>query len=119
MVKVWGRVAVPILLSASALAGCGSDDDKGSGSSKRLDQLTSDEVKSLCDSTSATLGGYGMSKDCGGGMTLEAPADQAECVLDYTYTSCAVTVAEAEKCVSDQSCSNFFPASCFGLASCE
>jgi hypothetical protein len=117
MVKVWGRVSLSILLSAGALAGCGSDDEKGS--SKRLDQLTSDEVKALCDSTSATLGGYGMSKDCGGGMTLEAPANQAECVVDYTYTNCAVTVAQAEKCVSDQSCSNFFPSSCFGLASCE
>jgi hypothetical protein len=108
-----------VALSASAIGGCGSDSKSSAGSSKRLDQLTTDERKAICDSVSAMLGGYGASKDCGGGLTLDAPTDQAECLAEYTYTNCPVTVAQAEKCVSEQSCTTLIPASCQGLFACQ
>ncbi|MGC4088175.1 MAG: hypothetical protein QM756_09795 [Polyangiaceae bacterium] len=106
------------VLALGALSGCGSDDSKSSGSTKRLDALTPAEVAAYCDSVAAKLGGYGKSKDCSGGVTLDAPANQAECIAEYTFTNCAVTVDEANKCIAEQSCTNLIPASCAGVFSC-
>ncbi|MFZ5889978.1 MAG: hypothetical protein ACOY0T_02830 [Myxococcota bacterium] len=120
MIKGLGRVVGVIVLAASALAGCGSDDDnKGSGNTTRLDALTLEQRKALCDYAASQFGGYGKNKECSGGLTLEAPADQAECLEDYTYTNCSVTVAQAEQCVREQSCTTLVPASCQGLLSCS
>jgi hypothetical protein len=86
--------------------------------SKRLDALTADEKKKLCDFQAQHFGGYGKSIDCGGGNTLDADASQAECVSQWP-TSCAMTVSQAEACSRDATCDDFIPASCAPLFDCS
>src|SRR4029079_1426833 len=91
------------MFAAGVLAvGCGGSSGGGGGtgasgvpSGKRLDSLTDAEKGLLCDWTNAKLGGYGMSVDCGGGLSLDAEASQADCIADAP-TSCAATVGQAE-----------------------
>jgi len=113
-----------LVVGVSAAAGCG--DSGGSGgpgasgvdSSKRLDVLNDTEKGQICDWTNAKLGGYGMSMDCGGGLTIDAEASQAECIAGAP-TSCAATVAQAEACANALSCANPIPDVCAPLLSCS
>lgn len=105
------------------LAGCGSSTG-GTGStasgvdtSKRLDALSAAEKAQLCDWMASKYGGYGASKTCGADLTLEGPANQAECVAMIPPT-CAATVAQAEACENQTSCSNPIPESCAPLIDC-
>lgn len=116
---------VALAMSIATAAGC--DDNGGGGggmgasgvaSSKRLDSLTDAEKALLCDWTNAKLGGYGMSMDCGGGLSLDADASQAECVADW-FTTCAATVAQGEACANASSCADLIPAACAPIASCQ
>ena len=115
---------IVVMLGALAI-GCGSSGGGGGGngasgvpSGKRLDSLTDAEKGLLCDWTNAKLGGYGMSKDCGGGFSLDADPSQADCVAGAP-TSCAATVAQAEACANAQSCANLLPSQCAPLANCQ
>ncbi len=116
------------LLAGIVLLGCGSSGGAGSDSgtssttsgvsgSKRLDALTNDEKGKLCDFTAAHFGGYGKSIDCGGGNTLDAAASQAECIA-AAPTACAATVAQAEQCLTAQSCANPLPPACVPIFQC-
>lgn len=112
-----------VLFAVGTLAaGCGGSSGGGGtgasgvASSKRLDSLTDAEKASLCDWTNAKLGGYGMSVDCGGGLTLDADASQAECVASAP-TNCSATVGQLEACANAMSCSNLIPNECAPLIS--
>jgi len=116
---------VALVISIATTAGCGDSGGGGGGngasgvpSSKRLDSLTDAEKALLCDWTNAKLGGYGMSVDCGGGLSLDADASQAECVAEW-YTSCSATVAQGEACANEASCANLLPSSCSWILSCS
>jgi hypothetical protein len=115
---------IVVMLGALAI-GCGGSSGSGGGASgvpsgKRLDSLTDAEKASFCDWANAKLGGYGKSVDCGGGLTLDADASQADCVAQAP-TSCAATVAQGEACLNAQSCSNLLPSQCAFLfdGSCQ
>jgi len=86
--------------------------------SKRLDALTTDEKKKLCDFQAQHFGGYGKSIDCGGGLTLDADASQADCVSQWP-TNCAMTVSQAEACTRDAKCSDPLPESCAPIFECS
>jgi hypothetical protein len=86
--------------------------------SKRLDALTADEKKKLCDFQAQKFGGYGHSVDCGGGNSLDADASQADCVSQWP-TNCAMTVSQAETCTKDVSCADPIPTSCLPLLQCS
>jgi hypothetical protein len=118
-----------MFLGASDAGACGgssgtpSDGSAPAGTSgvtgsKRLDALTTDEKMKLCDFTAALLGGYGASKDCGGGVTLDANASQADCVAKAP-TTCAAIVSQAEACAKGATCADPFPAVCAPLLQCH
>jgi hypothetical protein len=127
--------ALMFCLGAAGLSGCGGGSagagdaataggdgpgatTSGVSGAKRLDALTLDEKKKLCDFQAQLLGGYGASKDCGGGNTIDADASQADC-LAKAPTTCAVTVSQAETCVKAISCADPIPASCAPLFQCH
>jgi hypothetical protein len=85
--------------------------------SKRLDELTLDEKKQLCDFESQHFGGYGMVIDCGGGNRLYADISQDTCVGNFK-ASCPVTVSEAEACNDGMTCATPTPVACFSQSSC-
>ena len=100
-----------LAIGCSSSSGGGGTGASGVASGKRLDSLTDAEKGTLCDWQNAKLGGYGMSMDCGGGVSLEADASQADCVADW-FTTCTATVGQAEACANAASCSNIFPSQC-------
>jgi len=113
---------IVVLLGVGMLAaGCSSSSGGGGGngasgvaSNKRLDSLTDAEKAAFCDYANGKLGGYGMSVDCGGGLTLDADASQADCVSSAP-TNCSATVGQAEACINAMSCSNLLPSQCAPL----
>ena len=109
--------------ASGGTTGGGSGGTSGSTTSgvqgtKRLDALTADEKKKLCDFQAQHFGGYGKSIDCGGGLTLDADASQAECVSAWP-TNCAMTVSQAEACSRDAKCSDPLPDSCAPIFECS
>lgn len=107
---------------ASGTMGGGSGGSTGSTTSgvqgsKRIDALTMDEKKKLCDFQAQHFGGYGKSIDCGGGNSLSADDSQADCLSNWP-TNCAMTVTQAEACTKDATCSDPIPASCAPLFQC-
>jgi hypothetical protein len=111
------------LVLGFALLGCGGSTGTGSTSSgvdasKRIDSLSADEKAKLCDWLAARYGGYGATKSCGGDLTLEAPASQAECVAENFPSPCAVTVGQGEACENQTSCENPIPEACAPLIEC-
>src|SRR4051812_21324543 len=87
-----------------ATSGCSSDSGGGSGvsPSKKLGELTSAEIGSICDWGAARLGGYGGSKvvKCKDhDVTQVAPASRDKCVQSYGIpASCQATVGDFETC---------------------
>lgn len=128
--KSWKYLAL-LAFAATATLACGSSTSSSNGNdaaatmgtsgvdgSKRLDALTTDEKKKVCDSEAQHFGGYGKTIDCGGGNTLSAEDSQAAC-LESWPTTCAATVAQLEKCTNDQSCTGaLIPASCTPIFQC-
>ena len=109
--------------ASGGASGAGSGGTTGSTTSgvqgsKRLDALTADEKKKLCDFQAQRFGGYGKSIDCGGGNTLDADASQTECVSQWP-TNCAMTVSQAEACSRDSTCDDPIPASCAPIFQCS
>lgn len=90
----------------------------GVSGTKRLDALNADEKKKLCDFTAQHFGGYGKSIDCGDGTSLDADPSQADCVSQW-FTTCAMTVSQAEACTKDASCTDPIPTSCAPLFQCQ
>jgi hypothetical protein len=83
---------------------------------KRLNALTLEEKKTMCDYQAAHFGGYGKALMCSGGITLEAEVSQAECLANFP--SCTLTVAEAEACTDQSTCAMPIPASCAAVLNC-
>jgi hypothetical protein len=111
------RGLLVFVLGAAALSACGG----GSGGAttdvsgtKRLDALTADEIKKVCDIQAMSQGGYGHVTDCGGGASMSAQTSQASCVAAW-YTNCAATVAQAEACWHAMSCTSAEPLECAPL----
>ena len=98
--------------------GSGGPGASGVQGSKRIDQLTPTEAAMVCDFAAQEFGGYGTIMNCGDGTTIEADANQAECVASRP-TTCAMTVSQYEVCISEVSCANFLPASCAPLLQCS
>jgi hypothetical protein len=87
--------------------------------SKRLDGLTLDEQKTLCDYKASFYGGYGMAVQCGAGfILLSEDADQAACLAAWP-TVCAVSVSQLELCSNDRTCAHPTPSSCEALLPCH
>ena len=107
----------PAVVAAEA-AESGGPGASGVQGSKRIDQLTQTEAAILCDFAAQEFGGYGTIMNCGDGTTIEADANQAECVASRP-TTCAMTVSQYEVCISEVSCANFLPASCAPLLQCS
>lgn len=68
---------------------------------KQVVELTSDELKELCDQLAALFGGYGGYVACA--PYFSGPSDQASCVLEYMqssakYPNCPLTVDQALTC---------------------
>jgi hypothetical protein len=95
----------------------GSMTSTGVEGSKRLDSLTTAEKQMVCDWAAAQFGGYGKVMDCGGGLTLTADANQAECVAGAP-TNCAMTISEYEVCGRMVSCADPLPVACEPLFQC-
>jgi hypothetical protein len=120
------RGLLMLVLGAAALSACGSSGGgtpTGAGGTggggtvagtKRLDMLSSAEIKQLCDMQAMIQGGYGHITDCGGGATMAALPSQQNCV-DGWYTNCAATVADAEACWHALSCTTPEPLACAPL----
>ena len=90
----------------------------GVDQTKRLDQLTLDEKKTLCDFKASFFGGYGMDMQCGIGLIVLADTDQDSCVAAWP-TTCAVLVAQLEQCDNDRNCAQAYPLSCEPLLACK
>ena len=122
-----GRVGVGALMlvltsslscGGSAGANC-SAAMSGVDGTKRLDALTPDEKKKLCDfEVLHPFGGYGKSVTCPSGTVLTASADQAACLATFRMT-CPVTVWEAEACALAVTCDDLIPAACAPFAACS
>ena len=108
MKKLWPspRMLLAIVtLAVPALAGCGGDDGGGGGGGGSLDgkvvsSLSADEKKQLCDYVGGLWGGYGKVKDCGGGLTVEGPKSQDECVSSHGGAGCSATVGALKPCLA-------------------
>jgi hypothetical protein len=65
---------------------------------KTLGALTSAEKRQLCDWQAGIHGTYGRSVKCQGGLSVDYPKTQSECVQKMPPATCQATVAEAEAC---------------------
>ena len=133
-------VALPLALLATSGLGCGGGDSTdggltltgkdgsppatgGSGvtGSKTIANLTTADNMKICDWSASLYGGYGKSISCSANYTVEAPADQAEC-LARTATipaTCALTVAQAESCTKTiASCGDATTPECVAMLAC-
>jgi hypothetical protein len=90
----------------------------GVSQTKRIDQLTLDEKKTLCDFKASFFGGYGMDMQCGIGLLVLADTDQDTCLAAWP-TTCGVLVAQLEQCDNDRNCTQAYPVSCEPLLSCR
>ena len=118
---VLGAGVLLLTVAAGALSACGGDGSSSSGTglpgTKRLDALSTDEKKQLCDYEAQRLGGYGQVVDCGGGLTLVADDSQASCLQQFPLV-CAATVSQAEACADQSSCSDPVADVCMPLLNC-
>lgn len=99
-----------LAVSLSALAACSSSSSGGGGSvpgvdsSKKMSDVTSDDLGKICDYYAAKAGGYGTVKTttCDGGVssTSKVDANQAACVAKFKRppASCPITVGQFETC---------------------
>src|SRR4051794_26201648 len=83
-------------LAGPVLAGCGGDTGGGGGGgrpagldAKVASTLTTDEKKVLCDYVAGLWGGYGKTKDCGGGVTVSGDTSQEDCLKDGAGKNCS------------------------------
>jgi hypothetical protein len=96
-----------------------SDGPRRSGvpETKRLDELTAEEKKVLCDFKASFYGGYGKSIQCGEGLALPGDDSQDACLAMWP-TTCPVTVSQFEQCHNERDCNNSQPLSCDVLLPC-
>ena len=64
--------------------------------------LSDAQRRQLCDWKNATLGGYNLTTDCGGGNKAQTDVNQDACVMSGLVTRCAVTVRQFETCIVAQ-----------------
>lgn len=115
------------LLAVIVLVGCGGGsggvDKPTISSTTKIKDLTDPQAAEVCDYTSDVEGGYGYSKMCGDGVTLNVKKDQATCVasLKSLSASCTATVGDAEACAEaaeDDLCKLLSAPQCAWAISC-
>lgn len=97
-----------IIATVLPLAMCGGKSDTSSDPKTPAANLSSDQLKSLCDWQASLFGGYGQSFGCdAGGIDPgfshydSAPSDQASCVanLSNQYRMCPTTLEQVQACL--------------------
>jgi len=97
---------VALLVMASLLVMCGGHVNDALDPQARVEQLSGDQLKRLCDWWAAGYGGYGGSVGCDGSDgAADGPVDQASCVsmslqTEAIYPNCTITVDQFEKCIT-------------------
>ena len=129
------RGVIVVVLIMASLGGCGSSDaaaDGGRGGTdalvgcsgdvgtRLLVDLTAAELRAVCDCGAALGGGYGKSKSCDGGTTVNTAVDQATCVARFTTvkSSCTSTVTEALGCAAELDQCNVTGPGCRSFFAC-
>jgi hypothetical protein len=56
---------------------------------KLLGELSAKDKGAICDYVACGFGGYGKSIACGGNISVQAKASQAECLSDTVFATCA------------------------------
>ena len=73
---------------------CGGSGSSGIESSKYMDELSSDEISTLCDWMLEQQGGVGVETDCGDGLSTTTPTKD-ECTATTTLPHCQVSAVES------------------------
>lgn len=81
-----------------AFAACGGGGDSGIDKSKKLNALSSDEVKTFCEWAIAEQGGAGHQTMCGDIIIRVETEAQCEAQYGTFPATCAATVGDAESC---------------------
>ena len=93
------RIALPAASLFVVTVGC-SGSSSGAPSGTRITELDEANAGKLCDYSADLYGGYGKSKECGGGTTVSGPTSREVCVKDLLgekgNTSCTATVGDLE-----------------------
>jgi hypothetical protein len=99
-----------IIIAVLPLAMCGGKSDTSSADPQEpVENLSLDQLKSLCDWEAGLFGGYGQSLACDGEAGGDpgfshlyiGPSDQASCAanLSNQYRMCPTTLDEAKLCL--------------------
>jgi hypothetical protein len=96
----------------------------GLDGSKRIADLSTMEIETLCDHSAIQSGGYGAVRRCSDGTSVLAKDSRESCVASYNRgAGCVATVAQAEACLrllNRDACSlaDLDDPACKALASC-
>jgi len=63
-----------------------------------MTSLTDAQLRLFCDWKNATLGGYALTTDCGGGGRVSTDENQDKCIAFGIVTRCPITVRQYENC---------------------
>lgn len=120
------RSITSLLLALALLSGplsCGDEDtgETGVPGSKQVGQLTTDELKSVCDWVVGVQGGA--TKTCPGDVSIHLVSadDCFDHLLKY-YKTCGLTVSQTEACataVGADPCTGFGTADCAEARACS
>jgi hypothetical protein len=94
-----------IIATVLPLAMCGGKSDNTPNPNAPAEDLSMDQLKSLCDWESGLFGGYGQSFGCDGGGGFGGlyvgPSDQSSCVagLSKSYRMCPTTLEQVQACL--------------------
>ena len=82
-----------------------------------MTSLTDAQLRLFCDWTNATLGGYGLTTNCGAGSTASTDENQDKCLAFGIVKRCPIKVGQYETCILAQAPSHgcIFPNECHYL----
>lgn len=65
-----------------------------------LVDLTTSEIRALCDCNASIWGGYGQTRTCENEAVAKGPADQSTCIAEEAgiNSACTATVEDVEEC---------------------
>lgn len=98
------RLARGLLAVTVCLFGCGSEGDAQPGSgldrNKKLNAVSAEERRTVCDWAAELFGGYGKSKMCTAQTAWPGPRNAEECSAELASSgaSCAATIGTFEDC---------------------
>ena len=103
---------------ALIFSGCGGTGSSGVDSSKHLNDLTSDELSTLCDWMLDKQGGAGVETDCGDGLSTTNPT-KAECTAETNVPNCQVSAVEScMEAIDGNSCNLLSAEGCATYIAC-